>query len=166
MLTRISCRINDNHIFVASLYFLFQPKSQFEIANFIFPISIQLSLKTRLYQESLLIFLSPVAQHRILIGISEVALHLLLIVVAFCAPRGVCLFASCLQIPTEGFSLKHISIRNCYFALFRLPKPCSGFLSFSRRSNHLSWPVKISVVNALQRRSWQKICRGTSVFDA
>ena len=67
---------------------------------------------------------------RILFDIGEVAFRLLLIVVPFCASRGIRLFASCLQIPTEGFGLKHIYIRNCSFALFRLPKTLQRFSSF------------------------------------
>ena len=74
--------------------------------------------------------LSSVIWCRILFDIGEAALRLLLIAVAFCASRGVRPFASCLQIPADDFRLEHISIRNCSFALLRLPKPCSG-LSFS-----------------------------------
>ena len=59
-----------------------------------------------------------------------------------CAPRGIRLFASCLQIPAEGFGLKHISIYNSFFCL---QKPCSGSLPLLCRSNHFSWPVKVIV---------------------
>ena len=129
-------------------------------------ILIQLSLKTWLSLREPFDLLSLVIWRRILFDICGVAFRLLLIAVAFCASRGVRLFTSCLQIPTEGFGLKRISICNCSFALFCLPKPCSSSLPFSHKSNHLSWPARITVVNALQRRSQQKICRGTSVSDA
>ena len=135
-------------------------------ANFIFPISIQLSLKTWLYQESPSIFLPSVTQRRILIGISEVALRLLLITVAFYSPRGVRLFASGLQIPADGLSLEHISTRNCSFALLHLLKPYSGFLSPFCRSNHLSWPVRTTDASARRRRSRRRTCLRTSVSDA
>ena len=135
-------------------------------ADSILPILIQLSMKTWLLLREPFNFLPSVAQRRILIGINKVALRLLLIVVAFCAPRGVCLFASCLQIPVEGFGLKHISIHSCSFALFHLPKPYSGFLPSFRRSNHLSWSVRTTEASARRRRSRKRTCRRTSVSDA
>jgi len=86
MLIRASCRINDNYIFVALLYFSFRLKSRFEnsqlhISN-LNPIK---SEKPALSREPF-DFLPSVAQRHILIDISEVALWLLLIAVAFCAP--------------------------------------------------------------------------------
>ena len=120
---------------------------------------IQSSLKTRLLLGEPFDFLPSVAQHRTPIGISEVAFHLLLIAVSFRTSRGVRLFASGLQIPAGGFGLEHISTQDYSFALLRPPKPCSGFPSPFRRSNHSSWLAKTTEASARRRKSWKRICR-------
>ena len=141
------------------MYFLFRLKSRFETADPRLLILIQLSLKTWPSLSEPLDLLSLITQRHILFGLDEVALRLLLIVVAFCASRGIHLFASCLQIPADGFSLEHISTRNCSFALLRLLKPCSGFLSPFRRSNHPSWPAKTTEASAWRRKPRRRTCR-------
>ena len=155
MSTCILCRIDRTLCYLITL--LFRLKSQFDTAD---PrLLIQSSLKTRLLLREPFDFLPSVAQRRIPIGISEVALRLTLIAVAFCVSRCTHLFASCLQIPADGFGLEHISTRNYSFALLCLPKPYSGFLSPFRRSNHFSWPARTIEASALRRRSWRRTCR-------
>ena len=148
MSTRILCRIDHTLCYLIML--LFWLKSQFDTVD---PrLLIQSSLKTWLLLREPFDFLSSIAQCRIPIGISEVALRLPLIVVAFCASRGIHLFASSLQglqIPAGGFSLEHISTRNSSFALLRLPKPYSGFPSPFHRSNHPSWQTKTTEASTL-----------------
>ena len=153
----ILCRIDRTPHYLIAL--LFRLKSRFDTADPRLLILIQLSLKTRPSLSKSFNLLPSIAQRRILIGISEVVLHLLLIAVAFCATQCIRIFASCLQIPAEGFSLEHISTRNCSFALLRLSKPYSGFLSPFYRSNHPSWPMRTTEASTRRRKSRRKTCR-------
>ena len=159
MLTRVSCRINDNHIFVASLYFSFRLKSRFENSRLHISNLNPIKSENPALSREPFDFLHSVTQRRIFFGISKAALRILLIVVALRSSRGVHLSASCLQIPAYGFGLEHISTRNCSFALLHLPKPYSGFPSPFRRSNHPSWSARITAASARRRRSWRRTCR-------
>ena len=120
---------------------------------------IQLSLKTQLLLREPFDFLPSVAQRRIPIGISEVVLRLPLIAIAFYTSRGAHPFALGLQIPVGGFGLEYILTRNCFYALLRLLKPCSGSLSPFHRSNRSPWPTKITEVSARRRKSQRRGCQ-------
>ena len=140
------------------LYLLSRLKSQSESSRFqtpdLNPIKSENTASIKKTQSYVLSY-----QCRILFGINGVTLCLLLIAVAFCTSQGVRLFASCLQIPAEGFGLEHISIRNCSFTLLCLLKAYSGFLSPFHRSNHPSWPARTIEASARRRRSWRRTCR-------
>ena len=159
MLTCVSCRINDNHIFVASLYFSFWLKCRFENSRLCTSNLNPIKSKNPALSREPFNFLPSVAQCHILIGISEVALRLLLITVAFCTPQGVRLFALCLQIPADGLGLEHISICNCSFAPLHLLKPYSSFLSPFHRSNHSSWSGRTTEASTQWRKSQRRTCR-------
>ena len=133
--------------------FLFRLKSRFECSQFCPPNLNPIESENTAFIKRTLWFSAFSCSTPYSIGISEVVLRLLLIAVAFYTPRGACLFASGPQIPTGGFGLEHISTHNCSFALLRLPKPCSGFPSPFRRSNHLTWPTKTTEASAWWRKS-------------
>ena len=126
MSTRILCRID--HTLHCLIMLLFWLKSRFDTAD---PrLLIQSNLKTWLLLREPFNFLPLVAQRRTPIGISEVALRLPLIAIAFCASRGIRLFASGLQIPASGFGLEYVPTCNCSLVLLHLLKSYNGF-SFS-----------------------------------